>query len=210
MKGILISRRLFFYVLFIIILQTNRNIYIPVAIYLYHMLQNYTRYKILQEFFDSPRKNFQMREISRNTKITQPSVINHLKALINEGYIIKENKGIYPSYIANRDNEKFRTHKKINILLRLYDSKLIDLISNTCFPKVIILFGSASIGEDIEQSDLDLFVDSKPKELHLEKYEKILKRRINILYEENFNKISKELKNNIINGIIIKGYLKVF
>ena len=35
-----------------------------------------------------------------------------------------------------------------------------------------------------------------------------MKRKINILYEENFNKISEELKNNLVNGIIVKGYLK--
>ncbi len=174
------------------------------------MLQKYTRYNILQEFFDYPRKNFQMREISRNIKISQPSVINHLKELIKEELIIRENKGIYPTYIANRDNEKFRVYKKLNILLRLYDSKLIDFIYNECSPKVIILFGSASIGEDTEQSDIDLFIDSKSRELKLEKYEKTLKRKINILYEGNFNKINKELKNNIINGIIVKGYLKAF
>ena len=174
------------------------------------MLQEYTRYKILQEFFDYPRKSFQMREISRNTKIAHPSVLNHIKALIKEGLIIKENKGIYPSYIANRDDNNFKIHKKINLLLRLYDSKLIDYIYDTCYPKVIILFGSASIGEDTEQSDIDLFVDSKSKELSLVKYEKLLKRKINILYEENFNKIHNELKNNIINGIILKGYIKVF
>ena len=174
------------------------------------MLQEYTRYKIIQEFFDYPRKNFQMREISRNTKLAQPSVINHLKALIKEDLVIRENKGLYPTYIANRDNEKFRVYKKINILLRLYDSKLIDHIYDNCFPKVIILFGSASIGEDTEESDIDLFVDSKTKELNLNKYEKILKRKINILYEDNFNKMGEELKNNILNGTILKGYLKVF
>ncbi len=191
-------------------MHKNRNIYIPLAIYLYHMLQEYTRYRILQEFFDCPRKNFQMREISRNTKITQPAVINHLKALIKEEFIIRENKGIYPTYIANRDNTKFKIYKKINMLLRLYGSKLIDYIYDTCSPKVIILFGSASIGEDTEQSDIDFFVDSKTKELNLGKYEKLLKRKINILYEENFGKIAGELKNNILNGIILKGYLRVF
>jgi len=72
------------------------------------------------------------------------------------------------------------------------------------------LFGSASIGEDTEQSDIDLYVDSKTKELNLEKYKKLLKRKINILYEEDFNKISPELKNNLINGVILKGYLKAF
>lgn len=174
------------------------------------MLRKYTTYKILQEFFDYPEKNFQMREISRNTKIAQPSVINHLKKLMKEKLILREKKGLYPTYAANRESEKFKAYKRTNMLLRLYDSKLIDYINDNCFPKVIILFGSASIGEDTEKSDIDLYVYSKTKELDLKKYEKILKRKINILYEEAFDKIREELKNNIINGIVIKGYLKVF
>ena len=41
-------------------------------------------------------------------------------------------------------------------------------------------------------------------------FEKKLNRKINIFFSDNFNKLSKELRNNIINGIILKGYLKVF
>jgi len=47
-------------------------------------------------------------------------------------------------------------------------------------------------------------------QLNLKKYEKELKRRINIFFESNFEKLSNELKNNIINGVILSGYLKVF
>jgi len=174
------------------------------------MLEKYNKYRILQEFFDYPLKNFQMREISRNTNISQPSVLNHLKSLIKEGLIVKEKNSIYSTYKANRDYDKFKIYKKIDIILKLHDSKFIEYIDENCFPRVIILFGSASIGEDTEQSDIDLYVDSKTKELNLEKYKKLLKRKINILYEEDFNKISPELKNNLINGVILKGYLKAF
>jgi len=165
---------------------------------------------MLQEFFDFPRKDFQMREISRRIKVSQPSVINHLKALINEELIIKEKKGIYHTYRANRDNELFRAYRKTNLILRLYQTRLINYIYDNCIPNAIILFGSASKGEDIEESDIDLFVQSKEKKLHLVKYEKLLNRKINLFFEENFLKLSKELKNNILNGIILKGYIKVF
>ena len=173
------------------------------------MLQN-NRSKVLQSFFDYPLKNFQMREISRNVKISQPSVLNYLKSLLKEGLILKENKGIYPSYRANRDSEIFKNYKKINLLFLIYQSNLIEYINNECFPRVIILFGSASIGEDTDKSDIDLYVDSKTKDLNLKKYENLFKRKINLLYEEDFKKISPELKNNLINGIILKGYLKAF
>ena len=174
------------------------------------MIQKYSRYKILQEFFDFPLRNFQMRELSRRIEIAQPSVINHLKALLKEELIIKEKKGIYPTFKANRDNELFRVYKKTNLILRMCQTGLIDYIYDSCMPDAIILFGSASKGEDIEESDIDLFVQAKEKKLNLVKYEKLLNRKIALFFEENFSRLSKELKNNILNGTVLKGYIKVF
>lgn len=174
------------------------------------MIQKYSRYKIFQEFFDFPRKNFQMRELSRRTKIAQPSVINHLKALLDEKLIIKEKKGIYPTFRANRNNGLFKTYKKFNLILRMNQTGLIDYIYDNCVPDCIVLFGSASKGEDIEESDIDLFVQAKRKKLNLTKYERLLNRKIILFFEENFSRLSKELKNNILNGIVLRGYIKAF
>jgi predicted nucleotidyltransferase len=77
-------------------------------------------------------------------------------------------------------------------------------------PDSIILFGSASKGEDLKESDIDLFVLSNKEKLDLEKFEKKINRKINIMFSSNFSSLSKELKNNIINGVILGGYLKVF
>ena len=174
------------------------------------MIQKYSRYRILQEFFDSPRKDFQMREISRRTKITQPSAINHLKELVKEGLIVKEKKGIYPTFSANRESELFKLYKKFDLMLRINQSDLVDYIYDNCVPNCIVLFGSASKGEDIEESDIDLFIQSKEKKLNFMKYEKLLNRKISLFFEENFSRLNNELKNNILNGIILKGYIKVF
>ena len=77
-------------------------------------------------------------------------------------------------------------------------------------PDVIILFGSASKGEDVEGSDVDLFLICKDKKLNLKKYEEKIRRSINIFFSNDFNKLSEELRHNIINGVVLKGYLKVF
>ncbi|MBU0898205.1 MAG: ArsR family transcriptional regulator [Nanoarchaeota archaeon] len=174
------------------------------------MLQKYSSYRILQEFFDFPRKDFQMRELSRRTKIAQPSIINHLKALVKEGFVLREKKSIYPTFRANRDNELFRVYKKLNLIERLYSGGLLAYVYDSCTPNCIILFGSASKGEDIEESDIDLFVQAKEKKLNFAKYEKMLNREITLFFKEDFSKLSEELKNNISNGIVLKGYLKVF
>ena len=57
------------------------------------MLQKYSRYRLMQEFFDAPTKAFSMRELSRKIKLAQPSVINHLKALLKEGLIVRHIEG---------------------------------------------------------------------------------------------------------------------
>lgn len=144
------------------------------------------------------------------TKIAQPSVMNHLKELAKEGLIIKEKRGIYPTIRANRDSELFKLYKKSDAVLRIKQSGLLDYIYDSCLPDAIILFGSVSRGEDIEESDMDVFVQAGEKKLDLGKYEKILNRKISLFFEENFLKLSSELKNNILNGTLLKGYLKVF
>ncbi len=174
------------------------------------MLQKYNRYRILQEFFDFPTKGFLIRELSRRTGIGQPSVINHLKALMDEGLIIKEESTPYPTFKANRENEVFKTLKVFDLILRMKQSNFLNYLYDSCLPDVIILFGSAAKGEDIEQSDIDLFLQAKEKKLKLDKYEQLFNRKISLFFEENFSKLNDELKNNILNGIVLKGYIKVF
>ena len=70
---------------------------------------------------------------------------------------------------------------------------------------MIILFGSYSRGEDIENSDIDIAIISNKKlNLDLEKYKRFLNRVINI-HEINLNKISSEFLFNLYNGIVLGG-----
>jgi predicted nucleotidyltransferase len=174
------------------------------------MIQKYSRYRILQEFLDFPLKDFQMREVSRRVGVAQSSVINHLKELEKEGLILKEKKGIYPTFKSNRDNETFKIYKKFNTILKITKTKLLDYIEDSCLPNSIILFGSAARGEDIESSDIDLFVECKEKKINVTKYRKLLNRGVSLFFKEDFSKLNKELKNNILNGTILRGYIKVF
>jgi|SRR3989344_973416 len=174
------------------------------------MIQNYSRYKLLQEFFDFPKKDFQIRELSRRIKLAQISVTNHLKSLLRENLITKEKKYIYPSFRANINNEIFKLLKKQNLLFRIKTLGLTDFLEEKFKPNCIILFGSASRGEDTENSDVDLFIQSKELDLNLIKYEKLLNRKINLLFEPNIKNLNKELLNNLINGEKLYGYFMVF
>lgn len=174
------------------------------------MIQKYSRYKVLDVFFKEPRKTFHIREISRLIKLSQPSVRLHLKELAKEKLIIKSSEGLYGGYKANRDDELFKLLKQQNTVFLLKQSGCIQHIYEKAMPQAILLFGSAAKGEDIGQSDIDIFAEGKEEELNLEKFEKLLNRKINILFEEDFKKLSKELKNNIANGIKLYGFLEAF
>ncbi len=176
------------------------------------MYQNYNKYKILKLFFDDPIDKYQLREISRLVSIAPTSVKRYLNELIKDGLVVKSKHKLhsYPIYSANRESVHFKFHKSVDLQMKLRDSGLIDGICDSCMPDVIILFGSGAMGEDLKQSDIDLFVFAKQKSLDLAKYEKKLKRRINLFFSEDFSKLSVELKNNVINGKILRGYLKLF
>lgn len=173
------------------------------------MIQNYIRYRILQLFFDFPTRYFQLREMCRLLDLGMPSIRNHVKKLEKEGFVKKEKRGVYESYVSAR-NEIFKLYKRSDILMRIQGSGLIEFLEDAFTPDAIVLFGSASRGEDVESSDIDLFLVAKEKEVNLKKFEGKLGRKITLHFEENISKIPKELLNNIINGIVIHGYLKVF
>ena len=87
---------------------------------------------------------------------------------------------------------------------------MIDYLWDKLSPEVIILYGSFSKGESIENSDIDLFILGKDKNIELTNFERKLNKKIHILSNESIKEIPSELKNNILNGLILKGYIKVF
>ena len=84
---------------------------------------------------------------------------------------------------------------------------MIEFIEEKLMPKSIVLFGSYRRGEDTESSDIDLFVECKEESINLKPFEKVLGRKIEIHFKEDFMSYPKELKNNIINGIVLNGFL---
>ncbi|MCK5474137.1 MAG: nucleotidyltransferase domain-containing protein [Candidatus Aenigmarchaeota archaeon] len=179
------------------------------------MLQKYNRWKVLKVFFDNPKPEgggFQLREISRITNLALPSVKNYLEDLKEENLIVKTKHRIhaYPVYWANRTSDNFRFLKKMDMIFSIKNSGLLEYLSNKYMPGAIVLFGSASRGEDLKESDIDLFLLCADTKIDVAKYEAVLNRKINILFSKDFKSISNELKNNIINGVVLSGYLKGF
>ncbi|MBS3066789.1 nucleotidyltransferase domain-containing protein [Candidatus Pacearchaeota archaeon] len=183
------------------------------------MLENNNRYKLLKVFLENPLDSFRLRELSRIVKISPPSVMAYLKEFDNEELVIKFEKRGIPFYKANRENEKFIVYKKISIIYEIYSCGIVNEIWDKLAPQAIILYGSHVKGEAIDDSDIDMFaitnnknvkrMDNKAMDIDLKKYEELLNKEIHLM-TDNVKNIPNELKNNLVNGVVLKGYFKVF
>ena len=77
-----------------------------------------TTWKVLIPIFKYPTKGLSIREISRLSKISHPSVIKIIKKLAEERMIFLERKAKVHLVRANLDNEEFVEAKKLyNIIM---------------------------------------------------------------------------------------------
>jgi predicted nucleotidyltransferase len=168
--------------------------------------------KVREYYFLNPGAKLRVREIERALKLPLPSVIRYCKELVKEGILAIEKTGNTIFYTINKASEKCVLEKKIYNLKRVYESGIINYLKQELSNPPIVLFGSFSKGEDIETSDIDLYIETpSKKELHLERFEKFLKRKIQVFRQKSLNEMSNpHLANNIINGITLNSYIEVF
>ncbi|MEM5834559.1 MAG: nucleotidyltransferase domain-containing protein [Candidatus Aenigmatarchaeota archaeon] len=177
------------------------------------MLEKYDTWKVLELFFKKPTYPFHLREICRILKWSPTKVRDNLNFLKKRNLIVEQKEKNLSIFKSNRENKEFKIYKIIYNLIKA--EEIGEMIENSLEDfEAIVFFGSALRGEDIENSDLDFCViGSKEVEIRLEKMEEALNRKISLIFLENLEKLkkeNKELLNNLINGFVVKGYLKVF
>lgn len=166
---------------------------------------------IKEHYFKNPSSKLRVRELERLLKIPLPSTIRYVKELIEKQILTKAQTGNVVFYTSNRTSKTFLLEKKLFNLKSLYECGLIEQLITELSNPTIIVFGSYSKGEDLEDGDVDLYVEtSSKKEIKLDKFEKIFGRKIQIFKHKNIKEIKNQhLANNIINGINLNGFLEV-
>ena len=167
---------------------------------------------ILKDYFLlNPTTRLRVRQIERELKVPSPSVIRYTKELETEGILQKVVISGVIFFMANRASPLFLQEKKIFNLRNVYNSGLIDFLVREYSNPTIILFGSYARGEDIESSDMDIYLESSQNtRKDMDIFEKRLHRKVELFIYKKISFIkNKELANNIINGITLHGFLEV-
>ncbi len=172
--------------------------------------------RVLEWFFSYPRKEMSLNDIVEECSISKTTANIVIHALIDEGFLRKEELGRTWRITANNEHVYAVSRKLPWNLRHIYESDLRTLVLEQ-FPqaKNIILFGSYRDGSDTELSDIDIAVervdDFPPEIIPFGFFNQIGRRKnvpINITLFSR-NNVSINLFNNIAHGIVLWGFLEV-
>jgi len=153
-------------------------------------------------------ENLNKREIALKLKVSPTAVANSIGLLEKENLIlVKKEKKINLTYVSfNRDSQKAINFKKIENFKLIYEANIQSFLFEEFPGSTIVLFGSYAHGEDVISSDVDIaIIGTKKHEINLKKFEDFLNRDINLNFYRDWKSIHSDLKNNILNGIVLSG-----
>jgi predicted nucleotidyltransferase len=118
-----------------------------------------TKRKILALFFLNPDKEYYFSEVVRLTGTRQGVIQRELKSLADAGILNTEKRGRQKFYSVNREHPVSQDLR--NIIFKTYG--VVGRIREALKPlaeriKVAFVYGSFARGEEVSDSDLDLFV----------------------------------------------------
>ena len=91
------------------------------------ILKNNT-YKILELFVEFPNKDFSVRGLARELKLSHATILNYINDLQKLSLIKKKETTLYPTYFANTESQKYKFYKKNWLLFNINESGLIYYI----------------------------------------------------------------------------------
>lgn len=158
--------------------------------------------RLLTFIFEYPEESFTVREAAKASGIPSSTIQRYLQRLQQEGILTKENSLVKSSYV------KFK--KAFHLINKIFTSGLISYLEEKLTPSVIVIFGSVRKGEYIDESDIDIFIEStRTGKLNLHPFERKLGHHIQTFLHKDIRELPTPLFHNVLNGIKVSGYLKV-
>ncbi len=168
--------------------------------------------EIMHFFFVNAGRMFNARELAISLGVSQPAIAKALPLLEKKEfvYVAKDKKSKRLSIELNRENPLVIGLKRADNIGQLYESGLTEFLREKFPSCAVIVFGSFAKGEDTHKSDIDIAViGAKGKAIDLSGFEKGFMKEIRINFYKSFKEISKELKGNILGGILLSGWIEI-
>lgn len=166
---------------------------------------NTNKQKVLKFLAKNPSQSLMASEIMKSTKISKAGANIALRELVKAGLIKRSVKGKTHLYQVDFHDPLVKQFKVIGSIIEFYPLvKKLEKISQQ-----IILFGSTARGENLEDSDIDLFILTRAEEdvrKTIKKFNHHKKIKAIVKNPSNFAKLEKEdatFYQEIQRGIIL-------
>jgi predicted nucleotidyltransferase len=172
------------------------------------MLEIFNR---LHPFIEDCYKRYSVREYAKKIKVSPPTASKILRDLNKENLLNSEGFRNLIFYWVNKEEKLFIDLSRIYWHTKLKDAGLLEYLEKELVKPTIILFGSLSKAENKLDSDIDLAILGTKDNYNpdLKKFERILKRKIQIISSNDLKSIKNiDLANNILNGYILRGMVR--
>ena len=172
--------------------------------------------KIAEVLYKNPYMEFTLSEISQISGVSKSQSSSIIREIGKENFIVLKELGKKSWRIrANNESFDFRKRKIAYNINLIFSTNLIEYLGEKFEnPKSITLFGSFRLGEDGKESDIDIAVEIAQKKgleiielKELAPLEKFFGRKIRI-HVFNRKMAEKNLFSNILNGIVLSGFLE--
>lgn len=171
--------------------------------------------KVMRWFFSFPERKIGLSDLVSEVGISKTTANRIILKLEKEGFLVKEVIGKAWRVNCNQSHVYNKTKKIAYNLEMVYESEIVEEIDKKYHPKSVILFGGYRKGDDNEKSDIDIAVEvvsntkMKIEEFWIvEKFgfRKNVKVNVHVFSRKN---VDKHLFSNIVNGIVLEGFLEI-
>ncbi|MBI5390580.1 nucleotidyltransferase domain-containing protein [Candidatus Woesearchaeota archaeon] len=170
--------------------------------------------KVMMWFFSFPSKEVSLTELSSILRISKTTANTVVTRLLKEGFL--RSKIIGRAWLISSDSQHpYNFTRKIAYnLVTLYEAGIVEAVHHQSpNARVIVLFGSYRKGDDTEESDVDLAVEiigqEDPKIVPLGTIDVGYRKDVHVnLYTFSRRKVDLNLFANIVNGIVLAGFLE--
>ena len=117
--------------------------------------------RVLETLFEDPLEKLHEREVMRKSGVSKGSANRILRELAGLGLLVREEKGRMVFYQLSLREPFVRQLKVLYSVWELRD--FVDRIKDAS--RKIVLFGSCAEGNDAKESDIDILIITKEKEV---------------------------------------------
>jgi len=163
--------------------------------------------EILRFLFVNAGVSFNARRIANSLGVSSTAILKALPKLEKKNLInVQKDKESKRLSIKLKDNKDVIFLKRVENLKLLYKSGIVEFLSEKFPGSTIVLFGSYSFGEDTVHSDIDIaVVGVKEKDVDLGRFSRMLGGEIMLHFYTDLKSVDNNLRENVLNGIILKG-----